>query len=87
MRLLNKRLNPLGLFDLFRLQLPLSMRSAQIETLRTQLLTIGARIRGVSPKGCGSQNCHGSCGKTLENREQEVNTEEKLPLSCFIAIS
>ena len=34
-----------NLVDLFRLQLPSSMRSAQIETLRTQLFKIGARIR------------------------------------------
>jgi len=34
-----------NLVNLFRLQLPLSMRSAQIETLRTQLFKIGARIR------------------------------------------
>ena len=34
-----------NLVNLFRLQLPLSLRSAQIETLRTQLFKIGARIR------------------------------------------
>jgi hypothetical protein len=34
-----------NLVNLFRLQLPLSMRAAQIETLRTQLFKIGARIR------------------------------------------
>jgi hypothetical protein len=34
-----------NLVNLFRLQLPLPMRSAQIETLRTQLFKIGARIR------------------------------------------
>ena len=34
-----------NLVNLFRLQLPLSMRSAQIETLRIQLFKIGARIR------------------------------------------
>ena len=34
-----------NLVNLFRLQLPSSMRSAQIETLRTQLFKIGARIR------------------------------------------
>src|SRR6266481_5484726 len=34
-----------NLVNLFRLQLPLSMRSAQIETLRVQLFKIGARIR------------------------------------------
>lgn len=34
-----------NLVDLFRLQLPVSLRSAQIETLRTQLFKIGARIR------------------------------------------
>src|ERR1700684_2768955 len=34
-----------NLVNLFRLQLPLSMRSAQIETLRMQLFKIGARIR------------------------------------------
>ena len=33
------------LVNLFRLQLPLPLRSAQIETLRTQLFKIGARIR------------------------------------------
>jgi Transposase DDE domain group 1 len=33
------------LVNLFRLQLPSSMRSAQIETLRVQLFKIGARIR------------------------------------------
>jgi Transposase DDE domain group 1 len=33
-----------NLVNLFRLQLPLPMRSAQIETLRTQLFKIGARI-------------------------------------------
>jgi hypothetical protein len=33
------------LVNLFRLQLPPSMRSAQIETLRTQLFKIGTRIR------------------------------------------
>jgi len=31
--------------NLFRLQLPSSMRSAQIETLGIQLFNIGARIR------------------------------------------
>src|ERR1700730_3321529 len=34
-----------NLVNLFRLQLPLSMRSAQIETLRIRLFKIGARIR------------------------------------------
>ena len=34
-----------NLVNLFRLQLPLSLRSAQIETLRIQLFKIGARIR------------------------------------------
>jgi len=34
-----------NLVNLFRLQLPASVRSAQIETLRTQLFKIGARIR------------------------------------------
>jgi hypothetical protein len=34
-----------NLVNLFRLQLPPSLRSAQIETLRTQLFKIGARIR------------------------------------------
>ena len=34
-----------NLVNLFRLQLPLSMRSAQIETLRMRLFKIGARIR------------------------------------------
>jgi Transposase DDE domain group 1 len=34
-----------NLVNLFRLQLPSSMRSAQIETLRVQLFKIGARIR------------------------------------------
>ena len=34
-----------NLVNVFRLQLPLSMRSAQIETLRTQVFKIGARIR------------------------------------------
>ena len=34
-----------NLVNLFRLQLPWSMRSAQIETLRTRLFKIGARIR------------------------------------------
>jgi hypothetical protein len=34
-----------NLVNLFRLQLPLSMRSAQIETLRMQLFKIGARVR------------------------------------------
>lgn len=34
-----------NLVNLFRVQLPPSMRSAQIETLRTQLFKIGARIR------------------------------------------
>jgi hypothetical protein len=34
-----------NLVNLFRLQLPLSLRSAQIETLRKQLFKIGARIR------------------------------------------
>jgi len=34
-----------NLVNLFRLQLPLSMRSTEIETLRTQLFKIGARIR------------------------------------------
>ncbi len=34
-----------NLVNLFRLQLPSSLRSAQIETLRTQLFKIGARIR------------------------------------------
>ncbi len=37
-----------NLVNLFRLQLPSSMRSAQIETLRTQLFKIGARIRETS---------------------------------------
>jgi hypothetical protein len=34
-----------NLVNLFRLQLPLSLRSAQIETLRIQLFKMGARIR------------------------------------------
>jgi hypothetical protein len=34
-----------NLVNLFRLQLPASLRSAQIETLRTQLFKIGARFR------------------------------------------
>jgi hypothetical protein len=34
-----------NLVNLFRLQLPSSMRSAQIETLRIQLFKIGARVR------------------------------------------
>jgi hypothetical protein len=34
-----------NLVNLFRLQLPVSLRSAQIETLRTQLFKIGARFR------------------------------------------
>jgi hypothetical protein len=34
-----------NLVNLFRLQLPSSLRSAQIETLRIQLFKIGARIR------------------------------------------
>src|SRR6185369_12373692 len=34
-----------NLVNLFRLQLPSSMRSAQIETLRVQLFKIGAHIR------------------------------------------
>ena len=34
-----------NMVNLFRLQLPSSVRSAQIETLRTQLFKIGARIR------------------------------------------
>ena len=34
-----------SLVNLFRLQLPSSMRSAQIETLRVQLFKIGARVR------------------------------------------
>ncbi len=34
-----------NLVNLFRLHLPLSLRSAQIETLRTQLFKLGARIR------------------------------------------
>ena len=34
-----------NLVNLFRWQLPGSLRSAQIETLRTQLFKIGARIR------------------------------------------
>jgi hypothetical protein len=34
-----------NLVNLFRLQLPLAMRSAQIETLRIQLFKMGARIR------------------------------------------
>jgi hypothetical protein len=34
-----------NLVNLFRLQLPSSMRSAQIETLRMRLFKIGARIR------------------------------------------
>jgi hypothetical protein len=34
-----------NLVNLFRLELPESLRSAQIETLRTQLFKIGARIR------------------------------------------
>ena len=34
-----------NLVNLFRLRLPSSMRSAQIETLRIQLFKIGARIR------------------------------------------
>ena len=34
-----------NLVNLFRLQLPSSMRSAQIETLRIQLFKMGARIR------------------------------------------
>src|ERR1700730_17589311 len=38
-----------NLVNLFRLQLPVSLRSAQIETLRTQLFKIGARIRQTAP--------------------------------------
>jgi Transposase DDE domain group 1 len=34
-----------NLVNLFRLQLPSSLRSAQIETLRIQLFKIAARIR------------------------------------------
>jgi hypothetical protein len=34
-----------NLVNLFRQQLPPALRSAQIETLRTQLFKIGARIR------------------------------------------
>ncbi|MGB2888658.1 MAG: transposase, partial [Candidatus Acidiferrales bacterium] len=34
-----------NLVNLFRLHLPSSLRSAQIETLRTQLFKIGARSR------------------------------------------
>src|ERR1700684_2159854 len=37
-----------NLVNLFRLQLPWSMRTAQIETLRTRLFKIGARIRQTS---------------------------------------
>jgi hypothetical protein len=37
-----------NLVNLFRLQLPSSMRSAKIETLRVQLFKIGARIRETS---------------------------------------
>ncbi len=32
-------------------------------------------------KGRLSRYCHGSRGKTLENHEQKVNTEEKLTLA------
>ena len=49
-----------NLVNLFRLQLPLSMRPAQIETLRIQLFKIGARIRQTArcirihmASGCG----------------------------------
>jgi hypothetical protein len=34
-----------------------------------------------SPKGWLSRYCNGSRGKTLENHEQKVNTEEKLALA------
>jgi Transposase DDE domain group 1 len=34
-----------NLVNLFRLHLPPALRSAQIETLRTQLFKIGARVR------------------------------------------
>jgi hypothetical protein len=37
-----------NLVNLFRLQLPLSMRSTQIETLRMRLFKIGARIRATA---------------------------------------
>jgi hypothetical protein len=33
------------------------------------------------PKGPLSRYCHGSRGKTLKNRKQKVNTEEKLALA------
>ena len=45
---------------------------------------------GCFPKGWLSRHCHGSCGKMLENREQSVNTEEKLTLvlhrNCLILL-
>jgi hypothetical protein len=41
-------------------------------------------------KGRLSRYCHGSRGKTLENHEQKVNTEEKLALAlhrnCWILL-
>jgi hypothetical protein len=37
-----------NLVNLFRQQLPAALRSAQIETLRTQLFKIGARIRATA---------------------------------------
>ena len=44
----------------------------------------------VPPKGHLSRRCHGSRGKTLKNRKQKVNTEEKLTLAlhhnCLILL-
>jgi len=37
-------------------------------------------VMSQSPKGWLSRYCDGSRGKTLENREQKVNMEEKLAL-------
>jgi hypothetical protein len=36
---------------------------------------------GCFAKGRLSRHCHGSRGKTLKNRKQKVNTEEKLALA------
>jgi hypothetical protein len=45
---------------------------------------------GCFPKGWLSRHCHASRGKTLENHEQKVSTEEKLTLAlhrnCLILL-
>jgi hypothetical protein len=51
---------------------------------------LNGRPFGCFPKGRLSRHCHGSPGKTLKNRKQNVNTEEKLTLAlhrnCLILL-